>query len=211
MMADRFMVFIGIGLMLVVQFGCIGLKTFPYTAQAGDTVTIGGGLDLGGSNEYMNRTNTKLELRKVLALGNPPTIDPSFPTRDITANIRSIFQLYPDPRSPIWNYNMFLGPLTEGRPYQTGLALDLPSDLWPGFYQLIVSSSVTFNDWTPFVRIIDDPNTMGAPSCFQDQSAYCNNITALERQKYVRMKFRALPDMFGQNKLVPCNILYFVY
>lgn len=192
LMTHRFAIWIGIGLMLALQFGCIGLKTYPYYAQAGDTVTIGGGLDLGLANEFMDRGNTKVTLTK--------DEDPAFGTREISRNVRSLFQLDPDPRSELWNYNMFLGPLSEGRPFQTGLALDLPTDLKPGVYTVHVSSTVTFNDWNPKVQIIDDPNVLGVANCFQDKSGFCNNVTALERQRYVRVAFDVFPDEFNQKK-----------
>lgn len=182
-MVKRLAVLAGVGLILLVQFGCIGYKTYPYTVQAGDTITLGGGLEMGMGNEFMDRTNTTALLRK--------PDDPTF-VRDISANMQAIYHLHPDPRSSVYNTNMFLGPLSQGRPFQTGMALDLPADLVPGVYQLEVSSTAINNVWKPFVQVIDDPNVPGDPNCFPDQSGVCtpiNDVKQLEALPYTRVSF----------------------
>lgn len=182
-MAHRLFIIMGIGLMLLMQFGCIGYRTFPHRAQAGDTITLGGGLEMGLGNEFMDRSNTTVTLTKP---------DDSAFSRDLTANLQALFHLYPDPRSDVWNTNMFLGPLSDGRPFETGIALDLPADLTPGVYQLNVSSTEILNVWRPLLEIIDDPLVPGEPNCFEDQSAACssmNDVKQLERLPFVRVSF----------------------
>lgn len=199
-MAHRFFVIMGIGLMLMVQFGCIGYETFPQRAQAGDTITLGGGLEMGLGNEFMDRTNTRVILTK--------PDDPSWINRDISAKMKALFHLYPDPRSAVWNNNMFLGPLSDGRPFETGIALDLPTDLQPGMYQMEVSSTVINNVWKPWLEIIDDPNILGEANCFADQSGACspmNDVIELERMPFVRVSFDQGVELGALEVLVDYN------
>lgn len=195
-MVHRFFVILGIGLMLLVQFGCIGYKTFPYQAQAGDTITLGGGLEMGLGNEFMDRTNTTVMLTQ------PDNL--AFVPRDLSTNMQALFHLMPDPRSAVWNTNMFLGPLSQGRPFETGIALDLPADLATGVYQLEVSSTAINNVWKPFLQIIDDPAVPGEPNCFADQSAACsamNDVKQLERMPFTRVSFNSFV-MVGAMEIV---------
>jgi hypothetical protein len=100
---------------------CTGLQPFPNAARPGDTVMLA-----VGSPDGMTVSNTTAQY--------VPDSDPFNPV-DLSANIRSIFKMYPDRTSPAWLTDVFV----DGIPRDTGhgawltvVAIDLPDTLLPG-------------------------------------------------------------------------------
>lgn len=163
--------------------GAITDKSFPYRAQAGDTVTLHGALEFGNTNEFMDRTNTTVILEK--------DGDPGFLPRDLSTQIQGVVQSPLDARSKAWNYSPVLGGLSDGRPFSTAIVLELPADLQPGTYTLSVSSTAILNTWVRRLRIIDDPDVPGRPFCFGDAGSCTpmNDETQVELEPFVRVAF----------------------
>ena len=100
--------------------GCVAVQPFPTAARAGDTITLA-----IGSVDGATRANTTVTYY--------PT-SPAFTPVTLTANVRSIFNLYPDPTSPAWSDNSsgMLSWSGGHGPWQTIMVLDLPATLSPG-------------------------------------------------------------------------------
>ena len=112
--------------------GCTALKTFPQAARAGETITLA-----VGSPDGMTRANTTATF----------TSDIDGIPVDITANIRSIFKLYADKASSI--YQQF-SPTTNivstsgHEPWVTIVALDLPTGLMTGPGKVQFNTTATY-------------------------------------------------------------------
>lgn len=78
--------FIILSITLIILQGCAGIKSFPNTARAGDTVALG----LGWQKNF-TRANTTVTITP--SSGAPVTYLPNDPA------VRAIFNLYPDPVS----------------------------------------------------------------------------------------------------------------
>jgi hypothetical protein len=110
--------------------GCIGLDAFPVAARAGDTVTLA-----LGSPEGMNRGNTTVAFEDFQ--GN---------THDLTANVRGIFNLFPDKASKAWDSPSTAQLVSSARheAWLTVMALDLPASLPVGTGTIRVSSAAIY-------------------------------------------------------------------
>lgn len=110
--------------------GCVAVQSFPTAARAGDTVTLA-----LGSSDQINISDTTVTY----------TPDGGVPV-DITANIRSIFKLYPDKLSSAWSFSVAAGiPATSGHGASLDvMALDLPSSLLPGTGVINVQNNAVY-------------------------------------------------------------------
>lgn len=133
--------YICIAVSLAVLQGCVGVQSFPIAARAGDTITLA-----LGSSDQINLSNTTVTYTPVTPPGD---------TIEITANIRSIFKLYPDKRAGI-HYNSIAGYVPQLGGHGASIdvmVLDLPSDnILPGTGVIHVSTSGTYPMFT------DTPN-----------------------------------------------------
>lgn len=100
--------------------GCTALQPFPNVARGGDTIALA-----VGSPQNMTRTNTTATFTS--------NID-GIPI-DITSNIRSIFKLYADPSSKVYEIGSTTTSLVTSsghEPWITIVAIDLPAGLTEG-------------------------------------------------------------------------------
>lgn len=100
--------------------GCTALNTFPKSARSGETIALA-----VGSPDGMTRANTTAAF----------TSDADGVPVDITANIRSIFKLYADKASSVYETSSTSQNIidTSGHePWVTIVALDLPIGLTTG-------------------------------------------------------------------------------
>lgn len=157
-------------LVLLVIHGCTATQPFPIAARAGDTITLAiGSLD-GATKDNLTILYT-------------PDVDPAN-SIDITANIRSVFKLYPDPTSPAF-ISEAGGPSSQGfanaitvwsghGPWQSVVAIDLPVTLPPGDGSIAISfgSDVLYPNNSVSAKTIDIRFTIldspgGLPSNFE--------------------------------------------
>jgi len=181
--------------------GCVGIETFPLRAQAGDTVTVGLGL---GYTEYMNSFNTSVTIT------NNPATNPNTYNSGLIIP-RSVFNLYPDPRSKVANYNVWLPTnIMDGTPLETGVVFDLPTNIPPGNYLARVDRSMggAFVD----LALVVTAGT-GSPNQFKNETGP-QNINDLENLPGVEVNFSAgkvigaadLVIDFNQAIVTPNNI-----
>ena len=105
----------------MLQVGCVALKTYPNAFRAGDTITLSiGSLDGATKNNISVVYFDDLDTSRT----NPI---------DLTANIRTVFKIYPDKTSVAWNESSASGavmgtiPSWSGHgPWLTVMSLDLP-------------------------------------------------------------------------------------
>ena len=121
--------------------GCTALQTFPQVARPGDTVALA-----IGSPDGMNKSNTTASYI--------PDADPSNPI-DLTSNIRSIFKLYADKTSIVYEKSdpgqpwrgLFTDLITSGsghEPWLTVMVVDLPGSMPAGTGRVEVRTTATY-------------------------------------------------------------------
>lgn len=109
-----------ISLMMVclLAIGCTTIQTFPIAARPGDTISLA-----VGSQDGMDTGNTTVTF----------TSDADLLPVDITANVRSIFNLYSDKATNTYSPNIaFIRDnfsYLHHEPWQSVIVLDLPSSL----------------------------------------------------------------------------------
>ena len=101
---------------VAVMAGCAAVQPLPQAARAGDTVTLyvgtGDGLDASD-----------------VTVSYVPDSDPANPV-DMTANVRSVFKLYPDRTSRLWLQEVgVLEPRVNHGAWMNVLVVDLPASL----------------------------------------------------------------------------------
>ncbi len=104
----------------VLTSGCTTFNSFPQAARSGDTISLAVGSPLG-----MTRTNTTATF----------TSDSDGVPIDLTANIRSIFNLYADKASAVYEPGSGADSLVGSsghEPWLTTVAIDLPQGLATG-------------------------------------------------------------------------------
>jgi len=119
---------------LSLLHGCTALQSFPHAARSGDTVALAVGSPLNMARE--NTTATLTDINDVVT--------------DITSNIRSIFKLYADPDSKVYNYSTPTWNLVSSSghaPWISIVVLDLPVGLPEG------SASIKFNTTATYPSI----------------------------------------------------------
>jgi hypothetical protein len=186
---------------LVVIFGsgCTALNTFPKSARSGDTVALA-----LGSPIDLTRANTTVEF--VPDSGGNPV--------DLTPNVRSIFKLYADKLSEVYEIGSNTGLLIDyagHEPWITIAVIDLPTNL-----NIDPNNSLygTVQFTTPAIYPSVDPGInstpipleilpgMGSPSDFPYQVGDLNqpygDLTTLEPQPHAAF------SPTHPNTLCPC-------
>lgn len=182
--------------------GCVAIRPFPQVARAGDTITLA-----IGSLDKINRSNT--------AIVYVPDSDPTNPI-DLTSNIRSILNIYPDKTSKAyWDTTSGSGletmtyqsTLSNHGPWQTVLVLDLPVTMPPGTGHFTVTpgpevlypATVTkVGDVNIDMEILADSSgnaLVGAPHDFEYRKFFANtntnigDLTALEKSRQAVVRY----------------------
>jgi len=144
------------------------------SARAGDTVTLGVGYDALMERRLMSRADTTV------------TIVKDDLTYTATPTLRAVFQLFPDPDSQVANYSgvWLTNPALAGDPFESVVAFDLPADIPPGTYNVTVSSTHLFTDFTSTLEVI--PGT-GTSNPLTDNGGFDRDLTKLERAPTVKV------------------------
>lgn len=131
--------------------GCAAIKPFPSVARAGDTVILAAGSLEGATKDNITITYTP----KTVSGAQTHPIDAPI---DITSNIRSIFNLYPDSTSKtaIGVSGIYRVMGASGRPPSlTTVIIDLPADLDAGTGVIKVIPGPDVSP-TPFIKEVKD-------------------------------------------------------
>ena len=140
--------------------GCTAYKVFPYEARGGDTITLA-----VGSPDNMSRANTSATFISASDPENPVNLTP---------NIRSIFKLYADKASHVYDTpGLFTGEIvrTSGHmPWISIIAIDLPTALPLGQSKIEISTTATYptigsniNDLTANTQTLVDEGHIEPP------------------------------------------------
>ena len=123
--------------LLVFLGGCVAIQPFPYAVRAGDTITLAiGSLDGVSQNNML-----------IMYYPDPGSV-PSEDPVDITAGIRSVFNIYPDKKSKTyWDTTSgnglttmsYLESVSGHSAWQSVVAVDLPSTLPTGTGHFVVT------------------------------------------------------------------------
>lgn len=140
---------------MVFLGGCVAIQPFPFAVRAGDTITLAiGSLD-GVSKNNMS----------IMYYPSPGSLPSETPV-DVTAGIRSVFNIYPDKKSKTyWDTTSgsglstmsYLEEVSGHGAWQSVVAVDLPSSLPIGTGHFVV----TLGDgviYPPFVTRVGDVN-----------------------------------------------------
>ena len=120
------------GIILLLISGCTALQPFPNVARSGDTVALAVGSPLD-----MSRANTTATF----------TSDADGIPVDVTANIRSIFKLYADPASRVYNSSSGTSILVGSSihaPWVSIAVIDLPTGLTSGYGNIQFNTTATY-------------------------------------------------------------------
>jgi len=186
-----FVLIIVLIMMVLCMDACTGLKTFPMTARAGDTIAIGVGLPYfyGGMPEKMSRGNTTVKIRRQ-----------SDNTLMYVLTPRAVFNLYPDPKSELtamktessFNYSQAV---------ETVVALDLPTDIPLDTYNVRVITSVA-GQLRPITSALEIVGQGGSPHLFQDEfSGTPWSLGTLENRPYKEVLFSSSASTLGAVEL----------
>ena len=158
--------------------GCTALQPFPNYAKGGDTISLA-----VGSPIDMTRANTTATFTS--------NVD-EIPV-DITANIRAIFKLYPDPTSKVYQATMYTNELVSSSnhaPWVTIVAIDLPEGLAVGSGEIQFNTTAIYPDITSHINNLQLPVEIiagtGTPNSFVHElgigSSTVSDLTNLESQ-----------------------------
>ena len=135
--------------------GCVAVQPFPYAVRAGDTITLA-----IGSLDGVSRDN--MSIMYYPDPGSVPSEDPV----DVTAGIRSVFNIYPDKKSKTyWDTTSgsglttmsYLEQVSAHGAWQSVVAVDLPSTLPTGTGHFVVTLGADVI-YPPFVTRVGDVN-----------------------------------------------------
>jgi len=176
--------------------GCVGLNTFPQTARAGDTITIGIGLGYlhGGETDLMRKGTTQV------IISNGGSVNYQLTNVDGgNGYVRSVFHLFPDSRSNVSNYNMWLETATiAGRPFETAVVVDLPQDIPNGVYTVeTVSTNGVAGTISPFISNLEIVGQGGSPSEFLDEWGLDWGFPELENCVFGHVRFSSSSTPVG--------------
>ena len=168
--------------------GCVGLNTFPMTARAGDTITIGIGLGYihGGETDKMKKVNTQVIISDGGSVNYQLTnVDGG------NGFVRAVFNLFPDPRSNVSNYNSWLTtPTIEGQPFETVVAVDLPPNIPNGAYTVeVVATDGAAGTLQPFITNLQIVGQGGSSNNFQDEFGLSWSLGELVNCPYGQVRF----------------------
>lgn len=188
--------------------GCTALNTFPTAARPGETVALAVG---SPDNLTIDNVNS-VTFVSAAAPGSP---------LDITSNVRSIFKLYADKTSAVYENP---GPGTNQiirtslhEPWLTVMAIDMPEELapsvplptGPGTITINTNASVTYptignhiNSRTIAIEILPEASpTDGVASVFQYEFGTCctqfGNLSLLEARPHALIRSQYNEDPFG--------------
>ena len=158
--------------------GCTALQPFPNIVRGGDTITLA-----VGSPSNMTRANTSATFTSEID-GLPI---------DITANIRSIFKLYADPASKVYEVTAMTSSLVESSkhsPWVTVVAIDLPEGLTIGAGKIEFNTTASYPDIGSHINDLPIPVEItagtGSPNPFTYElgigSQTTSDLTVLESQ-----------------------------
>lgn len=141
--------------LVVLLGGCVAVQPFPFAVRAGDTVTLAiGSLD-GVSPSNMS----------IMYYPDPGSVPSEAPV-DVTAGIRSVFNIYPDKKSKTyWDTTSgsgfttmsYLEEVSGHGAWQSVVAVDLPSTLPTGTGHFVVTLGAGVI-YPPFVTRVGDVN-----------------------------------------------------
>lgn len=171
--------FLALIIALVAINGCTAMHPFPNVARGGDTVALA-----VGSPADMTKTNTTATF----------TSDIDGVVVDITTNIRSIFKLYADPASKVYETNGNTDDLvfsSKHSPWITIVALDLPQGLTVGAGNIAFNTTATYPDVGSHINNLLIPLEIvagtGSPNSFTYEfgigSQLAGDLTNLESQQ----------------------------
>ena len=168
--------------------GCVGLKTFPQTARAGDTITIGIGLGYfhGGDTDLMSKYTTQV------IISDGGSVNYQLTNDDVgNGYVRSVFNLFPDSRSNVSNYNMWTKTATiAGRPFETVVVVDLPPNIPNGIYTVETISTDGVAGWKKrFISNLEISGQGGSPSDFLDEWGLNWGLQELENCGFGLVRF----------------------
>lgn len=145
-------------ILLLLSAGCTALNTFPTAARPGETVALA-----VGSPDNLTIANVNSVIFQ--------PISPPGSTVDLTSNVRSIFKLYADKTSIVYeNPGVSASQIVRTsmhEPWLTVMAIDLPEGLAPGIGEIIINTNenVTYptignhiNDRTITLEILPEPD-----------------------------------------------------
>lgn len=130
-------------LLTVFVSGCTALQPFPNIARGGDTIALA-----VGSPKDMTRANTTATFIS--------DVDAS--VVDITSNIRSIFKLYADQTSRVYEFGSNTGSLVNSSshsPWITIVAVDMPQGLTVGTGVIRLNTTATYPSIGSHINDID--------------------------------------------------------
>jgi len=134
----------------ILNFGCTAINTFPTAAHPGETVALA----VGSADNLTQANINYVEFTSTNECCTTPL--------DITNNVRSIFRLYADKTSQVYENP---GPSTTQiirtslhEPWITIMAIDLPEEYSPGVPLPVGQASITIN------TNIDDPGGVTYPT-----------------------------------------------
>ncbi|MGB5259876.1 MAG: hypothetical protein WBO34_05060 [Gammaproteobacteria bacterium] len=187
--------------------GCTALKTFPTAARPGETVALAVG------------SPDNLTMANVNSVTFVSAAAPSTP-KDITPNVRSIFKLYADKASTVYeNPGVSANQIVRTgmhEPWLTVMAIDMPEDLSPGMplptgpgtITINTNSNVTYptignhiNSRTIAIEILPEASpTDGVASVFEYEFGTCctqlGNLSLLEARPHALVRSQYNEDPF---------------
>lgn len=144
-----------VALFVVLLASCVATQPFPYAVRAGDTITLA-----IGSYDGVNKSN--LSITYYPDSGSLPSETPV----DVTSNIRSVFNIYPDKKSrTYWDTTSgnslqtmaYVESISGHSSWQSVVAVDLPSTLPTGTGHFVVSLGAGIVT-PPFLASVEDVN-----------------------------------------------------
>lgn len=199
-----------ISLLSVFFGGCTALNTFPTAARPGETVALA----LGSPDNLTMANVNSVTFTSAAAPGSP---------LDITANVRSIFKLYADKASGVYEAP---GPGTNQiirtslhEPWLSVMAIDMPEEIsagqplpsGPATITINTNSNVIYptignhiNSRTIAIEILPENSpTDGIASVFEYEFGTCctqpGNLSLLEARPHALIKSQYNEDPFNLN------------
>lgn len=179
-------------MMFLWMNACTGLKTYPMTARAGDTIAIGVGMPYfyGGVPEKMTKDIVSVKVRRKSDNVLVYTLIP-----------RAVFNLYPDPRSQLATMQSEMN-FNYSQAIETVVALDLPTDIPNDTYQLIVGSAGVAGTLRTIQSEITIVGQGGSPHLFEDElSGFPWSLDILENRPYKEVLFSPSASTIGAAEL----------
>jgi len=179
-------------MMFLYMNACTGLKTYPMTARAGDTIAIGIGMPsiYGGETEKLTKDIVSVKIRRKSDNVLMYTLIP-----------RAVFNLYADPRSQLATMKSELN-FNYSQALETVVALDLPTDIPNDTYRFIVGSGGVAGTLRTIQSEITIVGQGGSPHLFEDElSSSPWSLDLLENRPYKEVLFSSSASTVGAAEL----------